>query len=183
VATKLASTSAEKTMRVRNWRMKLASGLARLTYPEADLLKVGLGSTPGRRSRCPARSNATPVRSQPLSPPERTRELPRSGPTQNAQKINELRALYRSGAVHSFGECGRRENENRPSCARGSPEGRPRNPCGSWGFSGRRGRAENGCARRVGGGRGIRTLDTVSRIHAFQACAFNHSATPPSRWR
>jgi hypothetical protein len=30
-----------------------------------------------------------------------------------------------------------------------------------------------------GGGRGIRTLDTVSRIHTFQACAFNHSATPP----
>ena len=31
----------------------------------------------------------------------------------------------------------------------------------------------------TGGGRGIRTLDTVSRIHAFQACAFSHSATPP----
>ena len=35
-----------------------------------------------------------------------------------------------------------------------------------------------------GGGSGIRTRDTVSRIHTFQACAFNHSATPPSRrWR
>lgn len=32
----------------------------------------------------------------------------------------------------------------------------------------------------LGGGRGIRTLDTVARIHAFQACAFNHSATPPA---
>ena len=32
-----------------------------------------------------------------------------------------------------------------------------------------------------GGGRGIRTLDTVSRIHALQACAFDHSATPPER--
>jgi hypothetical protein len=32
----------------------------------------------------------------------------------------------------------------------------------------------------AGGGRGIRTPDTVARIHAFQACAFNHSATPPS---
>src|SRR5829696_3383735 len=32
---------------------------------------------------------------------------------------------------------------------------------------------------RAGGGRGIRTLDTVSRIHAFQACAFSRSATPP----
>lgn len=33
---------------------------------------------------------------------------------------------------------------------------------------------------RYGGQRGIRTLDTLSRIHAFQACAFNHSATCPS---
>ena len=32
---------------------------------------------------------------------------------------------------------------------------------------------------KYGGERGIRTLDTVSRIHAFQACAFNHSATSP----
>ena len=32
----------------------------------------------------------------------------------------------------------------------------------------------------TGGGSGIRTRDTVSRIHTFQACAFNHSATPPS---
>jgi hypothetical protein len=31
----------------------------------------------------------------------------------------------------------------------------------------------------VGGERGIRTLDTVSRIHAFQACALNHSAISP----
>ena len=30
-----------------------------------------------------------------------------------------------------------------------------------------------------GGERGIRTLVTVSRKHAFQACAFNHSATSP----
>ena len=32
-----------------------------------------------------------------------------------------------------------------------------------------------------GGQGGIRTRDTVSRIHTFQACAFNHSATSP--WR
>src|SRR4029077_2812901 len=32
----------------------------------------------------------------------------------------------------------------------------------------------------VGGGSGIRTHDTVSRIHAFQACAFSHSAIPPA---
>ena len=33
---------------------------------------------------------------------------------------------------------------------------------------------------RANGQRGIRTLDTLSRIHAFQACAFNRSATCPS---
>src|ERR1700733_6635087 len=33
--------------------------------------------------------------------------------------------------------------------------------------------------RAVGGGSGIRTHDTVSRIHAFQASAFSHSAIPP----
>ena len=31
----------------------------------------------------------------------------------------------------------------------------------------------------TGGGSGIRTHDTVPRIHAFQACALSHSATPP----
>ncbi len=36
------------------------------------------------------------------------------------------------------------------------------------------------CNIVTGGGSGIRTRDTVSRIHTFQACAFNHSATPPS---
>jgi hypothetical protein len=30
-----------------------------------------------------------------------------------------------------------------------------------------------------GGERGIRTLDSIATIHAFQACAFNHSATSP----
>jgi hypothetical protein len=30
-----------------------------------------------------------------------------------------------------------------------------------------------------GGESGIRTHDTVSRIHAFQACAFSHSAISP----
>jgi hypothetical protein len=33
--------------------------------------------------------------------------------------------------------------------------------------------------RLNGGERGIRTLDRVSPIHAFQACAFNHSAISP----
>src|SRR6516162_2711580 len=32
-----------------------------------------------------------------------------------------------------------------------------------------------------GGGSGIRTHDTVSRIHAFQACALSHSAIPPGQ--
>ena len=30
-----------------------------------------------------------------------------------------------------------------------------------------------------GGQTGIRTLETVTRLHAFQACAFDHSATCP----
>ena len=30
-----------------------------------------------------------------------------------------------------------------------------------------------------GGDQGIRTLDTVSRIHTFQACLFNHSSRSP----
>ena len=30
-----------------------------------------------------------------------------------------------------------------------------------------------------GGATGIRTLETVSRLHTFQACAFDHSATAP----
>ena len=33
--------------------------------------------------------------------------------------------------------------------------------------------------RKAGGESGIRTHDTVSRIHAFQACAFSHSAISP----
>src|SRR5690606_2326739 len=33
----------------------------------------------------------------------------------------------------------------------------------------------------AGGQRGIRTLDRLAPIHAFQACAFNHSATCPER--
>jgi|GEM_PF-438868 hypothetical protein len=33
--------------------------------------------------------------------------------------------------------------------------------------------------RRSCGERGIRTPDTVSRIHTFQACSFNHSDTSP----
>ena len=33
--------------------------------------------------------------------------------------------------------------------------------------------------RLTGGQRGIRTLETVPRLHTFQACAFDHSATCP----
>ena len=32
---------------------------------------------------------------------------------------------------------------------------------------------------RSGGEDGIRTHDTVARIHTFQACSFNHSDTSP----
>src|SRR5438045_1961975 len=34
---------------------------------------------------------------------------------------------------------------------------------------------------KVGGERGIRTLGRVAPTHAFQACAFNHSAISPFR--
>ena len=40
---------------------------------------------------------------------------------------------------------------------------------------------QNGNFGQGGGGSGIRTRDTVARIHTFQACAFNHSATPPQQ--
>ena len=33
--------------------------------------------------------------------------------------------------------------------------------------------------KKYGGETGIRTLETVTRLHAFQACAFDHSATSP----
>tara|TARA_B100001057_G_scaffold33526_1_gene30431 strand:+ start:1840 stop:1953 length:114 start_codon:yes stop_codon:yes gene_type:complete len=36
------------------------------------------------------------------------------------------------------------------------------------------------CGYLDGGEKGIRTLETVARLHAFQACAFNHSATSPN---
>jgi hypothetical protein len=33
--------------------------------------------------------------------------------------------------------------------------------------------------KKNGGQRGIRTLETVTRLHTFQACAFDHSAICP----
>ncbi len=47
---------------------------------------------------------------------------------------------------------------------------------------GRSGRPVGGATHReaqYGGETGIRTLETVSRLHTFQACAFDHSATSP----
>eukprot|EP01031_Cornospumella_fuschlensis_P045231 gene45230-biopygen36120 len=38
---------------------------------------------------------------------------------------------------------------------------------------------ENDFAEANGGSIGIRTLETVPRLHTFQACAFDHSATDP----
>ena len=35
---------------------------------------------------------------------------------------------------------------------------------------------------KAGGEKGIRTLGTVSRTHAFQACSFNHSDISPFEW-
>ena len=40
---------------------------------------------------------------------------------------------------------------------------------------------ENAFAGASGGERGIRTLETVPRLHTFQACAFDHSAISPHR--
>jgi hypothetical protein len=40
---------------------------------------------------------------------------------------------------------------------------------------------ENGFSGASGGSIGIRTLETVPRLHTFQACAFDHSATDPLR--
>src|SRR5690554_1155349 len=37
----------------------------------------------------------------------------------------------------------------------------------------------NNLNAQSGGERGIRTLETVSCLHTFQACAFDHSATSP----
>ena len=34
---------------------------------------------------------------------------------------------------------------------------------------------------KFGGGE-IRTHETLSRLHAFQACSIGHSDTPPGRW-
>src|SRR5437899_875393 len=48
---------------------------------------------------------------------------------------------------------------------------------GRFSACGEKGR--RGTNKPVGGGSGIRTHDTVSRIHAFQACALSHSAIPP----
>ena len=35
------------------------------------------------------------------------------------------------------------------------------------------------CALFNGGENGIRTHERINSLHAFQACAFNHSATSP----
>ena len=39
--------------------------------------------------------------------------------------------------------------------------------------------ANPGFLFEFGGERGVRTLDTLSRIHTFQACSFSHSDTSP----
>jgi hypothetical protein len=54
---------------------------------------------------------------------------------------------------------------------------------GMGSIMGRYNRADktDGSSIHAGGGSGIRTHDTVSRIHAFQACALSHSAIPPKR--
>src|SRR5262250_2568409 len=53
----------------------------------------------------------------------------------------------------------------------------------SVGFLDCQGSLAHTAKQSVGGGSGIRTHDTVSRIHAFQACALSHSAIPPKLMR
>ena len=48
-------------------------------------------------------------------------------------------------------------------------------------FMSRIGMGRNFMKRASGGGSGIRTHVTLSRKHAFQACALSHSAIPPKR--
>lgn len=47
------------------------------------------------------------------------------------------------------------------------------------GFTNRQQKSPGVGAFDICGGEGIRTLDTLSDIHTFQACQFNHSCTPP----
>ena len=49
------------------------------------------------------------------------------------------------------------------------------------GFTNRQQKSPEVGAFDICGGEGIRTLDTLSDIHTFQACQFNHSCTPPFR--
>ena len=46
-----------------------------------------------------------------------------------------------------------------------------------------RGERAQASRTKSNGERGIRTPDRVSPIHAFQACAFNHSATSPKNFQ
>ena len=59
----------------------------------------------------------------------------------------------------------------------------PESPPNSIAYVDNCGRQRTTANRALGGGSGIRTHDTVSRIHAFQASAFSHSAIPPARER
>jgi hypothetical protein len=62
---------------------------------------------------------------------------------------------------------------HRVTCIRGSEDWR-------WSLGIRRSEPKKFQWNFFGGERGIRTPGTVSRTHAFQACALNHSAISPS---
>ncbi len=67
-----------------------------------------------------------------------------------------------------------RRSDNKPAGKRPKVQGEIRlGPKQSGGIS------EVRELRDCGGETGIRTLETVSRLHTFQACAFDHSATSP----
>ena len=103
--------------------------------------------------------------------------------------VSRVRSLKRQGNL--------RPNRNR----RGSPDQRrvaiqrrkslctrvsavripPANPFENRGNSASGERPERVRKGDSGGESGIRTRETVSRLHTFQACAFDHSATSPVR--
>ena len=86
--------------------------------------------------------------------------------------------VNRNDAVNRSGEYGAQENQF--SCSR--PEAVNSPPSITLENNGKirpqRDR-ENAFTRASGGEKGIRTLETVPRLHTFQACAFDHSAISP----
>ena len=89
-----------------------------------------------------------------------------------------LRLCTKSAKYRAPENTGLSENQNRIHTF--NEVQRPSSRClQRWAQTSESAALENGMSWASGGGSGIRTHDTVSRIHAFQACAFSHSAIPP----